>query len=109
MKKKPKLDPFWMALVLDKAAESLTVAAFDLSKETAERHARERVSPDAPVLCVNIVGGAGAMINQISLWLAEHDIVGAENTEIVREIAKGLKEVMAESLRDRKSHKSPPQ
>ena len=96
MKKKPKLSPLWMALVLDKVAESLTVAAFDSSKEAAERNARERGSPDAPVLCVNIVGGAGVLINQISLWLAEHDIVGLENTQLVREIAKSLKETLAD-------------
>ena len=62
-----KVPPIWMALVLDTAAETITVAAFNESKEQAESDAREQTAADAPILCVNITGNAKGMANRISL------------------------------------------
>lgn len=107
MKKPPKLPPLWMGLVLDKPAQTLHVAAFNESKEGAEKSAREQFPEEMPVVCVNIVGGAGAMINRISLWLAENDIVGVENTDLVRKIAKSLKETLEDIERESKERPRP--
>lgn len=99
-----RIGPFWMALVLNKAEQQITVAAFNLSKEKAEASARERESPDAPLLCVNVTGDPNTMAGQISVWLAENDIVGAENAETVRGIASGLQDMLKDM---RKRNKKP--
>lgn len=98
----PRLEPFWMALVLEKETEILTVAAFDLCKEKAESSARERVARDAAVLYINVLGGAEQFAGKISLWLAENDIVGADNTKLVREIASGLKKMIDKMTKPKK-------
>ena len=104
----PKFDPFWMALVLDKAAQTVTVAAFDMSKEKAEASAREREAPDAPIVCVNVTGDPKKMASDIGLWLAENDIVGAENTETIRSIASGLQKMLEEMDRPKKKRSGRP-
>jgi hypothetical protein len=103
-----KLDPFWMALVLDKVAKTVTVAAFDPSKEKAEASAREREKPDAPMVCVNVTGDPKAFASKLSLWLAENDIVGAENAETIRSIASGLKKMMDETDRPKQKRSGRP-
>jgi len=102
-----KLDSCYMALALDKAKETVTVASFNLSKEKAEADARERASPDVPILCVDI-SNVKVMTSQISLWLVDHDIVGAENAEVVRNILKGLKNMLEEKLPAKKRDKRRP-
>lgn len=101
-----RIGPFWMAFVLNKADEQITVAAFNLSKEKPEASACERESPDAPLLCVNVTGDPNTMAGQISVWLAENDIVGAENAEAVRGIVSGLQDMLKDM---RKSKKKPGQ
>ncbi len=93
-----KFDPFWMALVLEKETQTITIAAFAMSKEKAEASARERVSADASLLCVDVLAGGNSLGRNISLWLAENDIVGTENTETVRGIAAEIKK-MLDSMR----------
>jgi hypothetical protein len=88
------LDPFWIVLVLDKAKATITVAACDLSRETAEANARERESPDAPMISLNVTGNPDTFRNRLSLWLAENEIVGTENTETMRSIAASMKQMI---------------
>lgn len=92
--KKDKIDDLWMVLLLDKEKKTITVAAFDMDKQKAEASARERENPDAPMVCLNVTGNPDAFTSQLSLWLADNDIVGTENTETMRSIAKSMKEMM---------------
>jgi hypothetical protein len=91
---KPPLDPLWMVLVLDKANKKIEIAAFDPSREKAEASARELEAPDVPMISLNILGNPDAFRNRLSLWLAENEIVGKDNTDTMREIAKCMKEMM---------------
>lgn len=104
---KPPLDPLWMVLVLDKEKKSIVVAAFDPSREKAEAAAREREAPDTPMISLNVLGNPDTFRNRLSLWLAENDIVGTENTETMREIAKSMKEMMDSIEKPRKRKNRP--
>jgi hypothetical protein len=104
---KPPLEPLWMVLVLDKAKKSIIVAAFDMSREKAEASARERETADAPMICLNVTGDSKVFANQLSLWLADNDIVGKENTETMRGIAVSMKEMMKSLDKPRKRRNRP--
>lgn len=104
---KTPLDPLWMVLVLDKANKKIEIAAFDPSKEKAEASAREREAPDVPLISLNILGNPDTFRNRLSLWLAENEIVGKENTDTLREIAKCMKEMMDSMEKPRKRKNRP--
>lgn len=102
----PKFDALWMVLVLDKEKKTITVAAFDMSREKAEASARDRENPGAPMISLNIFD-AKSFTNRLSVWLAENDIVGTENTETMRGIVASMKDMMKKIDKRHKRRKRP--
>lgn len=78
-----------------------------MSREKAEASARELEAPDLPLISLNVTGNPDTFRNRLCLWLAENDIVGKDNTDTMREIAKNMREMMA-SLDDKPKHKNRP-
>ena len=85
----------WAALALDKTDKRITVVAINPDRKRALINAKERMELEGqPILALNLVGNY--LKNKLSYWLAEQDILGAENTQAVRDFGKSMMKLLEE-------------
>lgn len=82
--KKP--DPFWVAIFLHE--RQVAIVGVGKTKDRALTMARTQneipITADTSVLCIDVITKAEHIRQQLSSWLIEQDILGADNQEIVR-------------------------
>lgn len=95
-----KLPDVYVCLAIDHDKESIVVLGFELldkdrAKATAQQRAKEHFGhSNAPIAVVNMVQPAERIRGQLLEFFTENDILGADATDSVRELAKSLGEML---------------
>jgi hypothetical protein len=87
---------FWNVLVINSVEKKVVLAACDKNKGKALRKAK-RLCPGMPAFAFDL-GSAGpggkVVARQVEVFLAEHDILGAEALHVQRAIGEAMRRVL---------------
>ena len=99
----PPRDPVWVGLSLDRAARTLTIACVYVGKDKArcEEMVRERC-PGAAALAVDVLRPVPQVLTAARAWLAEQDVLGADNRRLADDLRLALADLFGRALAERR-------